>query len=101
MYLLTGISEVVIQQGHGNSRKTHKPKRMRKPPKVVIPNSMWIAGCCVRGTTVLDSFAAIGNNVPNKGKIEMSQVTVDKLESTIGNVDLFPGNDGCQNKKMM
>lgn len=74
---------------------------MRKPPKVVIPNSMWIVGCCVRGTTVLDSFAAIGNNVPNKGKIEMSQVTVDKLESTIGNVDLFPGNDGCQNKKMM
>lgn len=74
---------------------------MRKPPKVVIPKAMWTAGCCVRGTTVLDSFSMIGNNVPNKGKIEMSQVTVDKLKSTVGNVDLFPGNDGCQNKKIM
>ena len=61
---------------------------------------MWTAGCCVSGGTVLGSlFAVIGNNVPNKGKIEMSQVTVHKLENIIGNVDLFPVNDGCQNKK--
>lgn len=102
LYLLTGISEVTIRQGHGNSIKTLKPrrqpKRMSKPPKVVIPSSMWTAGCCVRGTTVFGSFAVIGNNVPNKGDIKMSQVTVRKLESIIGNVDLFPGNHGCENK---
>ena len=101
LYLLTGISEVTIQQGHGNSIKTLKlrgqPKRMLKPPKVVIPNSMWTAGCCVRGTNVFGSFAVIGNNVSNKEKIEMSQVTVDQLQNIIGNVDLFPGNDDCQN----
>ena len=75
------------------------PGGMCKPPKVVIPNSMWTAGCCFNGTTLLGSFAVIGNNVPNKGKIEMSQVTVDKLESIIGYVDLVPANDDCQNKK--
>lgn len=85
MYLLTGISEVKIQIGLGNSLNTLKPrgqpKRMRKLSKTVIPNSMWTAGCCVRGTRVLGSFAVIGNNVPNKEKIEMSQVTVNQLES--------------------
>lgn len=100
LYLLTGISDIKIQLGQGNLINTLKPhgqpKRMRKLPKIVIPNSMWTAGCCVRGTTVFGSFAVIGNNVPNKEKIEMSQVTVNQLASIIGNVDFFPGNDDCQ-----
>ena len=66
LYLLPGLSEVTIQQGHGNSIKTLKPKLMRKFPKVVIPNSMWTAGCCVRGTRVFGYFAVIGNNVSYK-----------------------------------
>lgn len=104
LYLMTGISEVKIQLGLGNLINTLKPrgqpKRMSKLPKIVIPNSMWTAGCCVRGTRVFGSFAVIGNNAPNKEKIEMSQVTVDQLESIIGNVDLFPGNDDCRNRKI-
>ena len=101
LYLLTGISDVKIQLGQGNLINTlRKPKRMHKLPKIVIPNSMWTAGCCVRGTRVFGSFAVIGNNVPNKEKIDMSQVTVDQLASIIGNVDLFPGNDDCHNRKI-
>ena len=103
LYLLTGISKVTIQRGQGNLIKALKPrgqpKRMRKLPKIVIPKSMWTAGCCVRGRRVFGSFAVIGNNVPNKEKIEMSEVTVNQLASIIGDVDLFPGNDDCSNRK--
>ena len=72
LYLLPGLSKVTIQQGDGNSIKTLKPrgqpKLMRKFPKVVIPNSLWTAGCCVRGTRVFGSFAVICNNVSYEEK---------------------------------
>ncbi|KAJ7392554.1 hypothetical protein OS493_012238, partial [Desmophyllum pertusum] len=63
---------------------------MSKVPNIVIPNSMWTAGCCVRGQTVFGSFAVIGNNDPDKAKINMAQPSVADLERMIGNVDLFP-----------
>ena len=75
------------------------PKRTSKLPKIVIPNSMWTAGCCVSGKKVLGSFAVIGNNDSNKLKTLMSRLTVSNLEITIGIIDLFPGNSDCQKSK--
>ena len=98
LYLLTGISDIRIKI-QGNLIKVVKglglPKRMPKVPNIVIPNSMWTAGCCVRGQKVFGSFAVIGNNVPDKTKIDMTQLSVDDLQDITGNVNLFPGNYDC------
>ena len=98
LYLLTGISKHRIGKNSitGTVCDDGKPtpKRMLKDPKIVIPNSMWTAVCCVSGQQVLDSFAVIGNNYPIKDKTNMSKVTVKKLEEIIG-VKLFPGNNDC------
>lgn len=87
LYLLTGVA-----------KKTGTPEsRMPVQPKIVIPDYMWTAGCCV---SVLnqgkpDSFAVIGKNVPDVDEIDMSTPTVNKLGTIIGNVNLFPGNPNC------
>ena len=107
LYLLTGISDRRIGRNikgmyHGIPAGT--PKRMPEDPKIVIPNSMWTAGCCVSGRNVLGSFAVIGNNDPIKDHIYMSEVTVKRLEGiigtdVIGGINLFPGNDNCNDIK--
>ena len=106
LYLLTGISDRRIGRNikgmyHGIPAGT--PKRMPEDPKIVIPNSMWTAGCCVSGRNVLGSFAVIGNNDPIKDHIYMSEVTVKRLEGiigtdVIGGINLFPGNDNCNDE---
>ena len=102
LYLLTGISDRRIlgknEKGIPYGKLVGTPKRMPEDPKIVIPNSMWTAGCCVKGQKVLGSFAVIGNNDPIKHKIYMSEVTVDSLGQVIG-VNLFPGNDDCNDIK--
>ena len=112
MFLLTGISEVRIQIHKGQPAASLQPgllKRIEKQPNIVIPNSMWTAGCCVHSNgAVLGAFALIGNNDQNTNLIYMSQVKVkDCLQNflrvgvngTRGRaVRLFPGNRGCSYK---
>ena len=103
LYLLTGISERRIRLTPKNTLKTRAEllDRMPAPPNIVIPNSMWTAGCCVSilGQHVLGSFALIGNNVPKKEEIEMNQVTVKDLAKLLKVIDLFPGKRGCSKNK--
>ena len=103
LYLLTGISDRRIVAAT-KTDITHEtppgtPKRMPNDPNIVIPNSMWTAGCCVSGKKVLGSFAVIGNNDPIKDNIYMREMTVQSLEGMIGGIKLFPGNVGCSDNK--
>ena len=99
LYLLTGISDKEIRFKPGNiiKAKAKLLDLMPEPPYIVIPNSMWTAGCCVTivGQNVLGSFAVIGNNDPRKDKIRMSQVAVKTLTKLLKLTDLFPGKPGC------
>ena len=108
LYLLTGISDTRITGRTATGIKHKKPKgipkQMPEVPNVVIPNSMWTAGCCVSGKNVLGSFAVIGNNDPIIQNIYMTEVTVKSLENiigkgVIGGINLFPGNADCNNIK--
>ena len=87
LYLLTGVAEEI---GMPESR-------MPVQPKIVIPDYMWTAGCCVSvlNQDRLDSFAVIGKNVPDVHKINMSTWAVNVLGAFIGNVNLFPANPNC------
>ncbi|XP_078355032.1 uncharacterized protein LOC144639612 isoform X1 [Oculina patagonica] len=111
LYLLTGISEVRIQTHNGQpvaNLRSDPPKRIEKQPNIVIPNSMWTAGCCVHSNgAALGAFALIGNNDQNTNLIHMSQVKVIDLQhflhvgvKGVGSlaVHLFPGNRGCSYK---
>lgn len=108
LYLLTGISDKritnssIIKNTGKSSITTIKPlqlnTRMPEGPRIVIPNSMWTAGCCVIGGMGY-SFAVIGNNAWVKNEMFMSQLTVKDLESAIGIDYLFPGNPNCHFKK--
>ncbi len=96
LYLLTGVSDIQINSQGNSIVPPGTPQRMSKQPNIVIPNSMWTAGCCISGAQVFGSFAVIGNNVPNKLGIFMSKLTVNELEDIIGiMIDLFPGNSDC------
>ena len=102
LYLLTGISERRVKWEHQVVKAIVEPlKRMPEAPNIVIPNSMWTAGCCVTtnafGQVVRGSFAVIGNNDPRKWEIRMSKVTVSRLTELLGVTDLFPGNALCSN----
>ena len=111
LYLLTGISDRRIlgknEKGIPYGKLVGTPKRMPEDPKIVIPNSMWTAGCCVKiidkNVLVIGSFAVIGNNDPIKENIYMSKVTVKELEGINGKgvigFKLFPGNDDCNDIK--
>lgn len=98
LYLLTGISNRRISSTSENviKAKSEPLYQMPKPPNIVIPNSMWTAGCCVSvlGQDVLGSFAVTGNNVPLKEEILMSQVSVKTLSKLL-KLKLFPGKPGC------
>ena len=101
LYLLTGTSDHRIGKNfmtdtvYDYGIPVGTPKRMPEDPKIVIPNSMWTAGCCVNDQQqVLGSFAVIGNNDWNKNKLLTSEVNVQELEGIIG-ITLFPGKNGC------
>lgn len=124
LYLITGISEVIISQA-GNPptvQATGKPMSQSfpsqvAPQKIAIPNSMWTAGCCVKGTgpfaSVLGAFAVIGNNLPEQSGYNnlmpqgvshntvFTNLGVTKVQDFIKTgandqtIKLFPGNDDC------
>lgn len=101
LYLLTGTSDRQISSTPFIQAEVKPLARMPEPPNIVIPNSMWTAGCCVStpDENVLGSFAVIGNNDPRKEQIRMSKVSVKTLTDLLKVTDLFPGKAGCSENK--
>lgn len=112
LYLLTGTSLARIQQhGNNNPQLDVDVNRLRNPNNfllsIVIPNSLWTAGCCVRPNGQnTQGFAVIGNNVNDVNQMFTQQVTVARLQNILAadvdrhniggpNVHLFPGNAAC------
>lgn len=70
------------------------------PNKIVRPNSMWTAGCCVwkeMGKAKAQSIAVMGNNDSDKGKLGTTSMTLAELEGILVDkmsppADLFPGS---------
>ena len=106
LYLITGISEVSLQNNHGEAIQK-MPLKVLKPSgdAISIPRSMWTAGCCIvpsRG--VLGAFAVIGNNLKDKSKVHMSQMEMTRLQDLLllgvkgfggTAINLFPANPDC------
>ena len=74
--------------------------------RIVRPNSMWTAGCCIwtdqkTGELQAQSLAVMGNNEYDKTKIQMMSLKLEKLERLLtktGNepADLFPATPQCR-----
>lgn len=110
LYLLTGIAYFFIHYD-GKFTAIYQAPEVLKPehnPKhfgIVIPNSLWTAGCCVSPTAV-GNFAVIGNNLQRRekggitGELKVSQLE-DLLQSDLRltngqHVNLFPANNKCR-----
>ena len=106
LYLITGISEVNLQEKAGKLEAIQKIPLQdlgaKTAPKVSIPRSMWTAGCCiVPSTGAVGSFAVIGNNLKST-KVESLKMTKLQDFLLIGvkgfggtAINLFPANPGC------
>lgn len=118
LYLLTGTAFTQIWNINGLQQDFPPINRLQvvgnDPPYIVIPNSMWTAGCCVHLNGNVQNFAVIGNNIQNARFVNGNQlvngllITVPTLEHILGqeivnlqigvpNVRLFPGNVACGN----
>lgn len=119
LYLLTGTAFSQIWRNINRLQLVSPPiNRLQvvgnDPPYIVIPNSMWTAGCCVHLNGNVQNFAVIGNNIQNARFVNGNQlvngllITVPTLEHILGqeivnlqigvpNVRLFPGNVACGN----
>ena len=108
LYLLTGPS--FVQLHHANPVGFGLGPAIQRlggnNPGIVIPHSMWTAGCCV-GDNGIESFAVIGGNLPHIAS-NTQQITVQQLQEILSadvthrnfggpNVNLFPGNVNCAN----
>ena len=113
LYLITGISFVAIQN-------TQPPQPIAVPitqfaPGIDQPNSMWTAGACLYPNGQCDTFAVIGNNVPNPPGMLTQETTQAQLavilqfdiatnglkrDRTSGRVKLFPGASRCSSIKL-
>ena len=111
LYLITGISEVSLQNNQGEAIQ-ETPLKVLKPSgdNISIPRSMWTAGCCIHPFSgALGAFAVIGNNRQDKSKVFMSQVEMTELQNFLligvsgfggAAIDLFPANPGCSDPKI-
>ena len=110
LYLITGISYVAISN-------QQPPQPLAVPivqfaPGIPKPNSMWTAGSCLYPNGQCDTFAVIGNNVPNPPGMltqEITQATLIailqfdiqtnglKRDRSSRRVRLFPGIGPCRN----
>ena len=124
LYLLTGTAFTQIWNINGLQLVSPPINRLHvvgnDPPDIVIPNSMWTAGCCVHLNGNVQNFAVIGNNIQNARVVNGIQlangllVKVPTLERILRydivnsavnlhigvpnqNVRLFPGNVACGN----
>jgi len=75
------------------------------PNRIVRPNSLWTAGCCVwmdkTGKREAESIAVMGNNDSDKGKVgttSMKLVDLERLLVAKGSkpADLFPSVPECR-----
>ncbi|KAK2548839.1 hypothetical protein P5673_030882 [Acropora cervicornis] len=106
LYLITGISEVNLQQKAGKLEAIQKIPLQdlgaKTAPKVSIPRSMWTAGCCIVSSVgAVGSFAVIGNNLKTT-KVESLKMTELQDFLLIGvhgfggtDIKLFPANPKC------
>lgn len=124
LYLLTGRSEngiipdplnpgKVVQDAKNTVPKPYQNKFGSVNQNLVIPRSVWTAGCCLwtepgRMTGNLwparraQSFAVMSNNQKDKGKLYQTQMSVRELEELLRDqnsaaVNLFPGDENCRN----
>lgn len=103
LYLLTGTSDIQITDETETTFdwETVPSGKMPEEPKIVIPNSMWTAGCCVHvyNKNVLGAFAVIGNNHPIKRhafKLKLKTLETKLLSDEYDHpITLFPGKPGC------
>lgn len=105
MYLLTGTSHFHLTVGVGSPTQDATGSiepfpGPSNPNKIVRPNSMWTAGCCVwkeMGKAKAESIAVMGNNDSDKGKLGTTSMTLAELEGILVDkmsspADLFPGS---------
>ena len=88
-----------LQQYYPSSSSRHR---------LVQPNSLWTAGCCVYRSngsiTYAESIAVIGNNDKNSSCTLTRAVHLWELEwllvpyNATYPADIFPGYSGCRNK---
>ena len=112
LFLLTGPAFGHITPGTPPGYNPQVPVSQLGPvgnnPALDIPNLLWTAGCCVFQGGTVQSFAVVGNNLPQGAQTLTQQITVAQLEAiltvdvvnlNIGgpNVDLFPSNVACSN----
>ena len=110
LYLITGISEVSLQEKAGKLEAIQKIPLKNlgagNAPKVSIPGSMWTAGCCiVPSIGAVESFAVIGNNLKTTKVKSLNMNTlqdflligVKGLGGTA--IKLFPANPGCSDPR--
>lgn len=118
LHLLTGTAFTQVWKIDGGLQPVFQPidQLGNDPLGIVIPNSMWTAGCCVHLNGNVRNFAVIGNNIQNAHFDENGipranglLITVPTLERILRydvnlhigvpnqNVRLFPGNVACGN----
>ena len=54
--------------------------------KIYVPTSLWTAGCCIVSSWpnyAKESFAVIGNNVNERGKMHTQQISVKILQKIL------------------
>ena len=108
LYLLTGTAFVHVQPGNPPQLTHPARNRLGGNTGILIPNSLWTAGCCVNANGLSNSFAAIGNNDQNPHfmRITLAQLQnilrEDAARLNVGgqNVNLFPGNPNCVNHNL-
>ena len=123
LYLLTGRSENGIipdpqnryKVVHDTSCTVPKPyvkdKFLGGTVRLETPRSVWTAGCCVWTEPGMvtgnlparkaESFAVMSNNQKDKSKLYQTQMSVLELEELLkasSPVNLFPGDENCQNR---
>jgi len=113
LYLVTGISFAAIQN-------TQPPQPIAVPttqfaPGIDKPNSMWTAGACLYPNGACDTFAVIGNNVPNPPGMLTQEITQAQLavilqfdiatnglkrDRSSRRAELFPGVRSCKGVRL-
>lgn len=115
LYLLTGTSFAQFVPGDPPeiNHVTIEPlSYLHLNNFILVPNSMWTAGCCeAQDDKDTHNFAVIGNNVEDPNKMHTQQITVKLLEEFLLNdvkyrklggpylVSLFPGKSLCSSKE--
>ena len=114
LYLLSGTAFVSIDNRvkiyKGKVKGVSEEKDPEKRPgeniadEIYVPTSLWTAGCCIDSFSkyARKSFAVIGNNVKERGKMHTQQISVKILQKILEQdsysgkkVNLYPQNPGC------